>query len=94
MQMLNGGLNKLAIWNHIPWSQDNGKSNWFAMADADECNIKVVCRVRPMNNSELASGSVVAVKFQNEDTVSMGVSTAGSRMFVVMIIVYKLYNID
>ncbi|XP_022079909.1 kinesin heavy chain-like isoform X2 [Acanthaster planci] len=42
------------------------------MADADECNIKVVCRVRPMNNSELASGSVVAVKFQNEDTVSMG----------------------
>ncbi|XP_038076442.1 kinesin heavy chain-like isoform X2 [Patiria miniata] len=42
------------------------------MADADECNIKVVCRVRPMNSAELASKSVVATKFQNDDTVSMG----------------------
>ena len=44
------------------------------MADADECNIKVVCRVRPMNSSELASKSTVATKFQGDDTVSMGVS--------------------
>ncbi|XP_071802889.1 kinesin heavy chain-like isoform X2 [Asterias amurensis] len=42
------------------------------MADADECNIKVVCRVRPMNSSELASKSTVATKFQGDDTVSMG----------------------
>lgn len=44
------------------------------MTDADECNIKVVCRVRPMNENEIASGSGVCVKFVNDEQVQLGVS--------------------
>ena len=44
------------------------------MTDADECNIKVVCRVRPMNENEVASGSGVCVKFVNDEQVQLGVS--------------------
>ena len=44
------------------------------MTDADECNIKVVCRVRPMNEGEIASGSSVCVKFVSDESVQLGVS--------------------
>ncbi|XP_072041922.1 kinesin heavy chain-like isoform X2 [Amphiura filiformis] len=42
------------------------------MTDADECNIKVVCRVRPMNQNEVASGSGVCTKFVSDEQVQLG----------------------
>ncbi|KAF7636437.1 Kinesin-like protein [Meloidogyne graminicola] len=39
------------------------------MANASECCIQVVCRVRPLNESERKNGSVSVVKFQSKDTV-------------------------
>lgn len=38
---------------------------------ANECNIRVMCRFRPLNDSEERSGSKIVVKFPNdtEDTV-------------------------
>uniref|UniRef100_S4R9C1 Kinesin-like protein n=1 Tax=Petromyzon marinus TaxID=7757 RepID=S4R9C1_PETMA len=39
------------------------------MADPAECNIKVMCRVRPINNSEEARGDKFIAKFQGNDTV-------------------------
>jgi kinesin family protein 5 len=43
-------------------------------SDASECNIKVVCRFRPLNDSEEKAGSKFIVKYpQNtEDCVSIG----------------------
>jgi len=37
-----------------------------------ECNIKVVCRVRPLNESEEKAGSKFVLKFPSEDSVSIG----------------------
>ncbi|XP_061411907.1 LOW QUALITY PROTEIN: kinesin heavy chain-like [Lethenteron reissneri] len=39
------------------------------MADPAECNIKVMCRVRPINKSEEARGDKFIAKFQGNDTV-------------------------
>nr|XP_005994758.1 PREDICTED: kinesin-1 heavy chain [Latimeria chalumnae] len=39
------------------------------MADPAECNIKVMCRFRPLNNSEVTRGDKYIAKFQGEDTV-------------------------
>ncbi|XP_030120237.1 kinesin-1 heavy chain isoform X2 [Taeniopygia guttata] len=39
------------------------------MADPAECNIKVMCRFRPLNESEVARGDKYIAKFQGEDTV-------------------------
>ncbi|KAJ6666654.1 hypothetical protein lerEdw1_020378 [Lerista edwardsae] len=39
------------------------------MADPAECNIKVMCRFRPLNDSEVTRGDKYIAKFQNEDTV-------------------------
>ncbi|XP_076461046.1 kinesin heavy chain-like [Babylonia areolata] len=39
---------------------------------ADECNIKVVCRVRPLNSSEEKAGSKFMLKFPTEDSASVG----------------------
>ena len=38
---------------------------------ANECNIRVMCRFRPLNDSEERSGSKIIAKFQpeTEDTV-------------------------
>ena len=38
---------------------------------ANECNIRVVCRVRPLNDSEERSGSKICLKFPKhaEDTL-------------------------
>lgn len=46
------------------------------MADASECNIKVVCRFRPLNDSEEKAGSKFIVKFPSntEEGVSIAVS--------------------
>lgn len=43
---------------------------------ADECNIKVVCRVRPLNSSEEKAGSKFMLKFPTEESTSVGVSEA------------------
>ncbi|XP_041946151.1 kinesin heavy chain-like [Alosa sapidissima] len=43
------------------------------MADAStECNIKVLCRFRPLNRSEIIRGDKFIPKFQGDDTVSIG----------------------
>ncbi|XP_015667512.1 kinesin-1 heavy chain isoform X2 [Protobothrops mucrosquamatus] len=39
------------------------------MADPAECNIKVMCRFRPLNDSEVIRGDKYIAKFQGEDTV-------------------------
>ncbi|CAM4596783.1 unnamed protein product [Eretmochelys imbricata] len=39
------------------------------MADPAECNIKVMCRFRPLNDSEVTRGDKYVAKFQGEDTV-------------------------
>lgn len=45
------------------------------MADANaECNIKVLCRFRPLNKSEIIRGDKFIPIFQKEDTVIFGVS--------------------
>uniref|UniRef100_A0A3Q1GRG6 Kinesin-like protein n=1 Tax=Acanthochromis polyacanthus TaxID=80966 RepID=A0A3Q1GRG6_9TELE len=45
------------------------------MADANaECNIKVLCRFRPLNQSEIIRGDKFIPIFQGEDTVILGVS--------------------
>ncbi|KAF5928825.1 hypothetical protein HPG69_012397 [Diceros bicornis minor] len=41
------------------------------MADPAECNIKVMCRFRPLNESEVNRGDKYVAKFQGEDTVMM-----------------------
>uniref|UniRef100_A0A3B4YJ25 Kinesin-like protein n=1 Tax=Seriola lalandi dorsalis TaxID=1841481 RepID=A0A3B4YJ25_SERLL len=45
------------------------------MADVPaECNIKVLCRFRPLNQSEILRGDQFLPKFQGDDTVAVGVS--------------------
>ncbi|XP_031440234.1 kinesin-1 heavy chain isoform X2 [Clupea harengus] len=39
------------------------------MADPAECTIKVVCRFRPLNNSEVGRGDQYIAKFQGEESV-------------------------
>ncbi len=53
------------------------------MADGSgECNIKVVCRFRPLNDSEEKAGSKFIVKFPStEDSVSIGVSCCFFALF-------------
>lgn len=36
---------------------------------ASECNIKVVCRIRPESDAERKAGGTVIVKFPSEETV-------------------------
>ena len=47
------------------------------MADPAECTIKVVCRFRPLNSSEVARGDKYIPKFQGDDCVQIGVSDCG-----------------
>ncbi|XP_064335501.1 kinesin-1 heavy chain-like [Camelus dromedarius] len=39
------------------------------MVDPAECNIKVMCRFRPLKESEVTPGDKYVGKFQGEDTV-------------------------
>lgn len=39
-----------------------------------ECNIKVICRVRPLNESEERTGSKFVLKFPTDDSVSIQAS--------------------
>ncbi|ESO07775.1 hypothetical protein HELRODRAFT_75911 [Helobdella robusta] len=38
---------------------------------ADECNIKVICRVRPLNDSEEKAGSKFVLKFPTDDSINL-----------------------
>ncbi|XP_056911874.1 kinesin-1 heavy chain isoform X2 [Takifugu flavidus] len=42
------------------------------MADPAECTIKVMCRFRPLNSSEVTRGDRYIPKFQGEDTIVIG----------------------
>lgn len=52
------------------------------MADPAECTIKVMCRFRPLNSSEVTRGDKYIPKFQGEDTVVIGVSYLVLRGFI------------
>lgn len=39
---------------------------------SNECNIKVICRVRPLNQSEERAGSKFVLKFPTDDSISIG----------------------
>ncbi|MBN3306563.1 KIF5C protein, partial [Amia calva] len=42
------------------------------MADPAECSIKVMCRFRPLNDSEISRGDKYIPKFKDDDTVVIG----------------------
>ncbi|XP_072110071.1 kinesin-1 heavy chain [Mobula birostris] len=42
------------------------------MADPAECNIKVMCRFRPLNDAEIQRGDKCICKFQGDETVAVG----------------------
>uniref|UniRef100_A0A8C5A8W4 Kinesin-like protein n=1 Tax=Gadus morhua TaxID=8049 RepID=A0A8C5A8W4_GADMO len=44
------------------------------MGDSSECGVKVMCRFRPLNDSELSRGDKYIPKFKGEDTVVITVS--------------------
>ena len=43
------------------------------MGDVSECNIKVICRVRPLNEAEERAGNQLVVRTQSDDSVSLTV---------------------
>lgn len=50
------------------------QSGDWEMGDAAQCNIKVVCRFRPLNSSEVARGDKYIPKFKGNDCVQIAVS--------------------
>ncbi|KAM4610729.1 kinesin heavy chain-like isoform 2-T2 [Polymixia lowei] len=64
------------------------------MADAStECNIKVLCRFRPLNQSEIVRGDQFVPKFQGDDTVVVGGrSYAFDRVFPTNTTQEQVYN--
>lgn len=45
----------------------------YTMVDAAECCVKVMCRFRPLNESEITRGDKYIPKFKGEDTVVISV---------------------
>ncbi|XP_056157620.1 kinesin heavy chain [Lampris incognitus] len=64
------------------------------MADANaECNIKVLCRFRPLNQSEIVRGDKFIPVFQGDDTVILGgKSYVFDRVFPVNTTQEQVYN--
>ncbi|KAM9785353.1 LOW QUALITY PROTEIN: kinesin heavy chain-like [Neosynchiropus ocellatus] len=64
------------------------------MADVPaECNIKVLCRFRPLNQSEIIRGDLFLPKFQGDDTVTLGGrSYAFDRVFPTNTTQEQVYN--
>ncbi|KAK6321819.1 hypothetical protein J4Q44_G00087950 [Coregonus suidteri] len=64
------------------------------MAEASaECNIKVLCRFRPLNQSEIIRGDKFIPMFQGDDTVSIaGKSYAFDRVFPTNTTQEQVYN--
>lgn len=53
------------------------------MADVtSECNIKVLCRFRPLNQSEILRGDQFIPTFQGDDSVNVGVRRFVSHMLI------------
>jgi len=52
-----------------------------------ECNIKVICRVRPLNESEERAGSKFVLKFPTDDSVSI----QASWLLLMLTIYFVLY---
>lgn len=44
------------------------------MTEPNECSIKVLCRFRPLNQSEIIRGDKFIPVFQGDDSVIIGVS--------------------
>lgn len=44
------------------------------MMDASECGVRVMCRFRPLNESEIIRGDKYIPKFKEDDTVVITVS--------------------
>ena len=57
---------------------------------SDECNIKVVCRVRPLNETEERAGSKFILKFPTDDSISVGVSMASAAVISCSIFILNL----
>lgn len=51
------------------------------MADPAECTIKVMCRFRPLNSSEVTRGDRYIPKFQGEENVIISVSCCVLKSF-------------
>ena len=58
---------------------------------ASECNIKVVCRVRPLNESEEKAGSKFVLKFPTEDSISLGVSSKITRLLTMYLLLIDVF---
>lgn len=67
------------------------------MGDSSECNIKVICRVRPLNDSEEKTGSKFVLKFPTEESVNIAVSINSITTFFFLLkegrMLYLNYNI-
>ncbi len=62
------------------------------MADVSaECNIRVLCRFRPLNHSEILRGDKYIPTFQGDDTVSIGVS---SYKLIFFMFISKVTQVD
>lgn len=57
------------FWPMLSWFGNRGK-----MADPAECTIKVMCRFRPLNSSEVTRGDKYIANFQGQDSIVIGVS--------------------
>lgn len=65
------------------------------MADPAECTIKVMCRFRPLNSSEVTRGDRYIAKFPGEDTIVIGVSyLTASYLFDLVRLLWQLYAIS
>ena len=58
----------------------------------NECNIKVVCRVRPLNETEERTGSKFILKFPTDDSISLGVRCKFSIVFSAWLVVIYTYG--
>lgn len=54
------------------------------MVDAAECCVKVMCRFRPLNESEITRGDKYIPKFKGEDTVVISVRCLQSLQMLLM----------
>lgn len=63
------GVHDQICWpeRKFPWIKS------YTMVDAAECCVKVMCRFRPLNESEITRGDKYIPKFKREDTVVISV---------------------
>ena len=54
-------------------SEETTPSAAVEAAPDESCNIKVICRVRPLNQREENEGSKFVLKFPTDDSIAIGV---------------------